>query len=534
MLYRTLVSLIVTSLVGSLLHAQQDANLRHLNRFVDGMTLAVGQFDLKEMDLAATAKLLESFNLPGDDAVRRHLKLFQGSKDGLSRLGIHQVYILFHQISMFDGPVFYVPLPDKSKAAEVASLIAFGVAAQFHARPAWFTGRMNAEYAIVDDYLVVGISTTVQTMKVVMPVPRPELIAAHTKTQAAPMQVFLIPSNDLRKVLAETSPKLPPELGAGSMTKLLAGIDWVYLRGSLPPRIEGSVTIQTKEPVQAHEINMLWQAMMKNLKKEANEPYTSPNFKVFQQIISELKPEVDGAAWSLSASAERLKPMTQVLTESFAKNAGDEHNIKKLRDMLIAMHNFHGDYSRLPNQCIMSKDGKPLLSWRVQLLPYLGHDDLFKQFKFDEAWDSDHNRKLLGMMPDIFKHPTAKNVPADHTVYQVFYSKKATKPGAAILEDGRMTLGMLTVQDGTSNTFVLTDAAAKAVPWTKPEDLLFDGTVENLPKLSSPKSNGWAHVAFGSGSVRPFNLQAKPKLLWQLIGRNDGENQDVTEVFERK
>jgi hypothetical protein len=87
-------------------------------------------------------------------------------------------------------------------------------------------------------------------------------------------------------------------------------------------------------------------------------------------------------------------------------------------------------------------------------------------------------------MPDIFKHPTAKNVPADHTVYQVFYSKKATKPVQRFWKMAEMTLGMLTVQDGTSNTFVMTDAAAKAVPWTKPEDLLFDGTVENLPKLS--------------------------------------------------
>jgi hypothetical protein len=534
MFFRTLITLVVTSLMGPLLFAQQDAGHRHLNRFVDGMTLAVGQFDLQKMDLAATLKLLESFNLPGDDIVRKHLKQFQVSKEGLAKRNIHQLYLLYHQISVFDGPVLYVPLPDKSKAAEVASLISFGDSAPFRDQPTWFTQRMKTEYAIVDDYLVVGASSTVMTMKAVKPVPRPELAEALAKSQAAPMQLFLIPSTDFRKVIAETLPKLPPELGTGSMTKLLAGIEWVYLQGSLPDRIEGSVTIQTKEPAQAQEIDKLWQAMMKTMKQWASEPYTSPNFKVFQRIASELKPEVQGTIWSLGASADRLKPMTQVLAESFAKNAGDEHNTKKLRDMLIAMHNFHGDFNRMPNQCIMSKDGKPLLSWRVQLLPYLGHEELYKEFNFDEPWDSDHNKKLLSKMPDIFKHPSAKNVPADHTVYQVFYSKKATKPGAAILEDGKMTLGMLTAQDGTSNTFVITDAAAKAVPWTKPEDLLFDGTVENLPKLSSPKNNGWAHVVFGDGSVRAYNLQANPKLLRQLIGRNDGENMDTSELFERK
>ena len=97
-----------------------------------------------------------------------------------------------------------------------------------------------------------------------------------------------------------------------------------------------------------------------------------------------------------------------------------------------------------------------------------------------------------------------------------------------------MTLGMLTVQDGTSNTFIITDAAAEAVPWTKPADLLYDGTVENPPKMVSPRGDGWAHVGFGDASTRRFKPGGSPKLLWQLIGRNDGANFDTAEIFGEK
>ena len=49
--------------------------------------------------------------------------------------------------------------------------------------------------------------------------------------------------------------------------------------------------------------------------------------------------------------------------------------------------------------------GKALLSWRVALLPFLEENELYKQFHLDEAWDSDHNKKLLAKMPRVFAPP---------------------------------------------------------------------------------------------------------------------------------
>ena len=63
------------------------------------------------------------------------------------------------------------------------------------------------------------------------------------------------------------------------------------------------------------------------------------------------------------------------------------------------MHNYREAHGRFPAPAIQGKDGKPLLSWRVAILPYLEEDGLYQSFKLDEPWDSPHNKPLLERMP---------------------------------------------------------------------------------------------------------------------------------------
>ncbi|MCH7725943.1 MAG: hypothetical protein IH991_05605, partial [Planctomycetes bacterium] len=57
-----------------------------------------------------------------------------------------------------------------------------------------------------------------------------------------------------------------------------------------------------------------------------------------------------------------------------------------------------------PSAFLPSVEGKPLLSWRVMLLPFLGaaEEDLYRHFYLDEPWDSEKNKKLLDSMPEVF------------------------------------------------------------------------------------------------------------------------------------
>src|SRR5262245_11036025 len=69
-----------------------------------------------------------------------------------------------------------------------------------------------------------------------------------------------------------------------------------------------------------------------------------------------------------------------------------------LKQIGLALHNYHDTYGKLPPAAICDKAGKPLLSWRVAILPFIEQNALYKQFKLDEPWDSEHNKKLAEVL----------------------------------------------------------------------------------------------------------------------------------------
>jgi prepilin-type processing-associated H-X9-DG protein len=192
-----------------------------------------------------------------------------------------------------------------------------------------------------------------------------------------------------------------------------------------------------------------------------------------------------------------------------ANRASSTNNLKQLA---LAMHNYLDTYGHFPPQAIYSKDGKPLLSWRVLVLPYLEQDNLYRQFKLDEAWDGPHNQRLLAQMPKVFADPAvASKEPA--TVYQAFVG-----PGAFFEDKKGLPISEFT--DGTSNTLMIVEAA-KPVPWTKPQDLPYDPN-QPLSKLGSHRPGGF-NTAFCDGSVHFLKQNIKESLLRALITRNGGE-----------
>src|ERR1700694_3210717 len=74
------------------------------------------------------------------------------------------------------------------------------------------------------------------------------------------------------------------------------------------------------------------------------------------------------------------------------------------------MHAIHDTEGRFPPAVVYGKDGKPLLSWRVLILPHMNQDELYKQFKLDEPWDSANNLPLLAKMPPDYAPPPGKDL----------------------------------------------------------------------------------------------------------------------------
>ena len=210
-----------------------------------------------------------------------------------------------------------------------------------------------------------------------------------------------------------------------------------------------------------------------------------------------------------TAPVPKTDPLPSI-TEAMWKQSAE--NLKQLG---LALHSYHDVNGHFP-QNIVDKDGKPLLSWRVHLLPFLEAEGLYKEFKQSEPWDSEHNKKLLEKMPKALAPVRVKPV-AGQTYYQGFTGKdvifRTDKP-----------VSLLHIADGSSNTAMLVEAGA-SVPWTKPEDLPFD-SVKDLPKLGG-FFDGAFNALLADGSVSRIKKNANASMVKLMVQMSDGQPIDI-------
>lgn len=220
----------------------------------------------------------------------------------------------------------------------------------------------------------------------------------------------------------------------------------------------------------------------------------------------------NGAPGPKEKKDEPLPPATE---EQLAKA---KDNLKQLA---IAWHNYESTYGELPSN-ISGKDNKVLLSWRVQILPHIEEDALYKLFKLDEPWDSEHNKKLIQKMPKLYA-PVRAKAESGMTFYQSFTGTHAIlKPGQKV--------SLSTVPDGTSNTILVAESA-KPVIWSKPDDLAFNG--KDLPALGG-MFDGKVHVAACDGAVYRLRKNIERDVLARLIDPSDGNVVSFDEAVDKE
>jgi hypothetical protein len=211
-----------------------------------------------------------------------------------------------------------------------------------------------------------------------------------------------------------------------------------------------------------------------------------------------------------------LLPAVQAAREA-ARRAQTMNHLKQLG---LAMHNFHDTFRAFPAAYSVDEDGKPLLSWRVHVLPFLEEGRLYEEFRLDEPWDSPHNRQLIAQMPEVFKAPGSQAPPGKTNYLGVrgedmaFIAPKQaerTPRGSSLRE----------FLDGTSNTVMIVEANDQsAVEWTRPVDFEPDANqpLEGLVGLRP----GIFQALFADGSVRAISETIDPVTLMRLFTKADG------------
>ncbi len=101
-------------------------------------------------------------------------------------------------------------------------------------------------------------------------------------------------------------------------------------------------------------------------------------------------------------------------------------NKNSLKAIAVAFHNYNDTYKHLPPATVYGSDGKPWHSWRVLILPLLGHQALYDEYDQGVPWNDPKNAAVIAKMPKEYRDPLSNDPQSTLTPYLVI-----TGPGTA-------------------------------------------------------------------------------------------------------
>jgi len=195
-----------------------------------------------------------------------------------------------------------------------------------------------------------------------------------------------------------------------------------------------------------------------------------------------------------------------------------------LKQIGLALHNYHDMYGSFPPAFVTSDDGRPMHSWRVLILPFLDRKHLYEQYRFDEPWDGPSNQKLAGKIGDVFRCPSDK---AGASASRASFTNFVAVAGPQTAWPGVTPTRIKDFADGASNSILVVEVADSGIHWMEPRDLhvlQMSRTVSSRDGqgISSAHAHG-AHVLLADGAVRFVSEELPVETIRALLTINGGE-----------
>lgn len=467
-------------------------------QFLDDRTAAVARVRLDRIDGAA---LGEAAPLA---------EMYRPWLDSLRKAGARDLYLI---VALDDLPPYpspapsaVVPLEAGTDAKAIGDLLCGGPEKRGPA--AWTT------CASIRGAVLAGNDASLERVRKMTPVARPDLLAALEAAGDAPAAAAATPPEDLRRTIDELAPILPVELGGGPSATVSRGLTWVSL-GFRPGSPSGlRLIVQASDPGAATALAAIGGKGVQAMRPSPEVAAFVPQFPMMADALAP-RIEADRIVVDLTgrAGSQWVSALVAPILERFARS----ECVDNLKTLGLAMHNYHAIRGTFPPAYSADAQGKPLLSWRVLILKYLEEDALFKEFRLDESWDSPHNKALIGRMPKVFACPSRRGgtLAPGMTIYKTPRGPQTGFPGAVGFDLKGAT-------DGTSNTIMILETPVdQAVPWTKPDDWDVPAAIDVKAVLS--RHVGGAEATMMDGSVRFFRDSMTADTLKKLLTPAGGE-----------
>ncbi len=197
------------------------------------------------------------------------------------------------------------------------------------------------------------------------------------------------------------------------------------------------------------------------------------------------------------------------------------NNLLQIWYGLDAYRKQHGDF---PTASTTDGDGKPLLSWRLVLLPYLERNDIYRRIDHSKPWNHAVNQILTATRISFYQCPSdpselpTTNYFAVVDQRTIWHRDQTERPKA--------------MTDNPSQTIMLVEAYGRGIPWAAPEDLTFDDAVKLLtdaPLVNEGHARG-RHVVFANGTVGFVGKPLTRATAEALLTCNGGEAVDTSGI----
>jgi len=480
--------------------------------FVEQETFAIVRFDAMRLDLEGFWKQVEGA-VPLEGADRAALVAGRmaagGWLDQFRRAGGREIYVFVSLVGDWRQALFAViPLAEGADAQGIQGLLPGMLPANAGKALA------GAERVVWNGAIFIGPKEALARLKSADRAARTLPKEAFQAVAGAGVQLFVIPNDEQLRVLDEFLPGVLGEPAAAAGSSPRGMMEWLALGVHVAPQLSARLEIQSRDESAARAARLMIDALLKRIVDDEKVRTVVPKIERMARMVT---PVVEGRRLVVSLEPEVTKDLLALLTETF-KHAHDEaltqRSKNNLKMLALAMHTYHDVYSRFPPAAYRDKSGKPLLSWRVSLLPYLDQQELFNRFHLDEPWDSPHNKELIAKMPDVFAPRSAELRAAGKTQY-------VAPLGENTIFSAPEGLPIKEIIDGTSNTILIIEAdEPQAVIWTRPDDLAVD--VKDVRKAVFGARPHFG-AAIADGAWRRFDASIGEEMLRAYLTYNGKE-----------
>ena len=201
--------------------------------------------------------------------------------------------------------------------------------------------------------------------------------------------------------------------------------------------------------------------------------------------------------------------------------SGQNQCTNNLKQIGIAMHNYHDTYKCFPAAVLTDENDRPMRSWRVAILPFVEQAPLYDMYDFNEPWDGPNNSLFQDAPLPVYRCPDDGGWMASETSY-VMIVGEGTLGGLPNEE-----VSFAEVMDGTSNTIMVVEVAGAGIPWMEPRDITVEEAVTFVTDPAASRFQqvhpGGVNVLLADGSVRFLPTSIDPKMLRAMLTRDDGQ-----------